>query len=260
MVTEWRVRHADGSWRFLQSIVTNLLHEPSVGGLVLNSRDITDQKLLEDQLRHEAFHDPLTGLANRALFAEHLDQAVRRRSRTGSGLAVLFIDLDSFKAVNDLHGHTLGDELLKQMAERLRTTLRDADVIARLGGDEFGVLFEGVALDARPRSAAERLVASFVQPFRIEASDVFVTASIGIAFDDGGTEGAEDLLRNADLAMYAAKTKNKGSYEVFSPGMHSMILNRMQVESDLRACARKRRVRGVLPAHRRPGLGKRRRR
>jgi diguanylate cyclase (GGDEF)-like protein/PAS domain S-box-containing protein len=234
IVAEWRVRHADGSWRFLQSIVTNLLHEPSVAGLVLNSRDITDQKALEDQLRHEAFHDPLTGLANRALFAEHLDQAVRRRSRIGGGLAVLFIDLDSFKAVNDLHGHTLGDELLKQMAGRLRTTLRDADVIARLGGDEFGVLFEGVALDARPRSAAERLIASFVQPFRVEASDVFVTASIGMALDDEGAESAEELLRHADLAMYAAKTKNKGSYEVFSSGMHSMILSRMQVESDLR--------------------------
>jgi diguanylate cyclase (GGDEF)-like protein/PAS domain S-box-containing protein len=234
MLAEWRVLHADGTWRFLQSMVTNLLDEPSVGGLLLNSRDITDQKVLEDQLRHEAFHDPLTGLANRLLFAEHLDQAVRRRSRIGGGLAVLFIDLDSFKAVNDLHGHTLGDELLKQMAERLRTTLRDADVIARLGGDEFGVLFDGVALDARPRSAAERLIASFAQPFRIETSDVFVTASIGIAFDDAGAESAEELLRNADLAMYATKTKNKGSYEVFSPGMHSMILTRMQVESDLR--------------------------
>jgi diguanylate cyclase (GGDEF)-like protein/PAS domain S-box-containing protein len=233
MVAEWQVRHADGSWRFLQSVITNLIHEPSVGGLVLNSRDVTAQKTLEDQLRHQAFHDQLTGLANRALFAEHLDQALRRQSRMGGELAVLFIDLDEFKTVNDLHGHTLGDELLKQAAERLRTTLRTADAIARIGGDEFAVLFEGVGLgfDA---SAAERVIESFAQPFFIESSQVFVTASMGIALNDSGTESAEDLFRNADLAMYAAKTANKGHYEVFSTNMHSTILDRMQMEVDLR--------------------------
>src|ERR1017187_4403366 len=181
MVAEWQVRHADGLWRFLQSVVTNLIHEPSVGGLVLNSRDVTAQKTLEDQLRHQAFHDQLTGLANRALFAEHLDHALRRQSRMGGELAVLFIDLDEFKTVNDLHGHTLGDELLKQAAERLRTTLRTADAIARIGGDEFAVLFEGVGLGL-DASAAERVIESFAQPFFIESSEVFVTASMGMAF------------------------------------------------------------------------------
>jgi diguanylate cyclase (GGDEF)-like protein/PAS domain S-box-containing protein len=234
MVAEWQVRHADGSWRFLQSIVTNLIHEPSIGGLVLNSRDITDQKTLEDQLRHQAFHDQLTGLANRALFAEHLDQALRRQSRMGGGLAVLFIDLDEFKTVNDLHGHTLGDELLKQAAERLRTTLRTADAIARMGGDEFAALFEGVGLGLDASAAAERVIESFAQPFLIESSEVFVTASMGMALNDSGTESAEDLIRNADLAMYAAKTANKGRYEVFSTNMHSTILDRMQMEVDLR--------------------------
>ena len=234
MVAEWQVRHADGSWRFLQSIVTNLIHEPSIGGLVLNSRDVTDQKTLEDQLRHQAFHDQLTGLANRALFAEHLDQALRRQSRVGDELAVLFIDLDEFKSVNDLHGHTLGDELLKQAAERLRTTLRDADAIARIGGDEFAALFEGVALGLDASAAADRVIESFAQPFLIESLEVFVTASMGMALNDSGTESAEDLIRNADLAMYAAKTANKGRYEVFSTNMHSTILDRMQMELDLR--------------------------
>ena len=120
------------------------------------------------------------------------------------------------------------------MAARLRTTFRDADAIARLGGDEFAVLFEGVPLVSYPRSAAERLVESFSQPFRVGGSDFFVTAGLGMAVDESGAESAEDLLRNADLAMYAAKTKNKGGYEVFSPGMHSTILDRMQIESDLR--------------------------
>jgi diguanylate cyclase (GGDEF)-like protein/PAS domain S-box-containing protein len=234
MVIEWRARHADGSWRYLQTVVTNLIHDPGVGGLVLNSRDITDQKALEEQLRHQAFHDTLTGLANRALFSEQLDQAVRRRGRIGGGLALLFIDLDKFKIVNDLHGHALGDELLKQTAERLRVTLREADAIARLGGDEFAVLFEGVALDSYPRSAAERLIQSFAEPFKVQSADIFVSASIGMALDESGAESAEDLLRNADLAMYAAKTKSEGSYEVFTSGMHSKILDRMQVESDLR--------------------------
>jgi diguanylate cyclase (GGDEF)-like protein/PAS domain S-box-containing protein len=234
MVAEWQVRHADGSWRFLQSIVTNLIHEPSIGGLVLNSRDVTDQKTLEDQLRHQAFHDQLTGLANRALFAEHLDQALRRQSRMGGGLAVLFIDLDEFKTVNDLHGHTLGDELLKQAAERLRTTLRTADAIARIGGDEFAALFEGVGLGLDASAAAERVIESFARPFIIESLEVFVTASMGMALNDSGTESAEDLMRNADLAMYAAKTANKGRYEVFSTNMHSTILDRMQMELDLR--------------------------
>lgn len=234
MVAEWQVRHADGSWRFLQSIITNLIHEPSVGGLVLNSRDITDQKTLEDQLRHQAFHDQLTGLANRALFLEHLDQALRRQSRMGGELAVLFIDLDEFKNINDLHGHSLGDELLRQAAERLRTTLRDADAIARIGGDEFAALFEGVALGLDASAAAQRIIESFAQPFLIESSEVLVTASMGMALNEIGTESAEDLIRNADLAMYAAKTTNKGRYEVFSTNMHSTILDRMQMELDLR--------------------------
>jgi diguanylate cyclase (GGDEF)-like protein/PAS domain S-box-containing protein len=234
MVAEWPVRHADGSWRFLQSVITNLVNEPSVGGLVLNSRDVSDQKALEDQLRHQAFHDQLTGLANRALFAENLDQALRRQSRTGTELAVLLIDLDEFKTVNDLHGHMLGDELLKQAAVRLRATLRDADAIARIGGDEFAAIFEGIALGHDASAAAERVIESFAQPFIIESSEVVVTASMGLALNDAGTESAEDLIRNADLAMYAAKTANKGRYEVFSTDMHSTILDRMKMERDLR--------------------------
>jgi len=149
-------------------------------------------------------------------------------------LAVLFIDLDEFKTVNDLHGHTLGDELLKQAAERLRTTLRDADAIARIGGDEFAALFEGVALGRDASAAAERVIDSFAEPFLIASSEIFVTASMGMALNDSGTESAEDLIRHADLAMYAAKSTNKGRCEVFSTNMHSTILDRMQMELDLR--------------------------
>lgn len=234
MTVEWKVRHANGSWRHLQTIVTNLTHEPSVGGFVLNSRDITDQKALEEQLRHQAFHDPLTGLANRAYFTEQLEQALRRRNRVGGGLALLFIDLDKFKIVNDLHGHALGDELLKQTAKRLRATLRDADAIARLGGDEFAILFEAVAIGSYPRSAAERITKAFAEPFSVGSTEIFLTVSVGISVDELGNESADDLLRSADLAMYSAKVKNEGGIEVFTSGMHSKILQRMQIEADLR--------------------------
>ena len=149
VTTEWRLLHVNGTWRTFQSVLTNLIEEPSVGGLVLNSRDVTDQRAAEEQLRHQAFHDPLTGLANRSLFAEHLDRAVRRRGRSGCTLEVMFIDLDNFKAVNDLRGRLLGDELLRQVARRLKSTFRDADVIARMGGDQFAVLFEGSPTAAR---------------------------------------------------------------------------------------------------------------
>ncbi|HUC38284.1 MAG TPA: EAL domain-containing protein [Acidimicrobiales bacterium] len=234
VVTEWKLRHADGSWKSFQSVVTNLLHEPSVRGLVLNSRDITDQKALEDQLRHQAFHDPLTGLANRALFAEHLEHAARRRIRSGTGLAVLFIDVDDFKAVNDLRGHAVADELLHKIAQRLSEVLRDADLIARLGGDEFAVLLETEPVDPHPLVVASRLIDAFSKPFEISSTQVHARVSIGVAIDDSGGESAQDLLRNADLAMYAAKIRGKGTYEVYSTEMHSVILNRMRTESDLR--------------------------
>jgi diguanylate cyclase (GGDEF)-like protein/PAS domain S-box-containing protein len=233
-VTEWRLRHADGSWRSFQSVVTNLLDEPSIRGLVMNSRDITEQKALEDQLRHQAFHDPLTGLANRALFSEHLEHAVRRRIRTGAGLAVLFIDIDDFKAINDLRGHALGDELLGRVAGRLQETLREADLIARLGGDEFAVLLELEPVDPHPSVVATRLIDNLAKPFKMGAADVHVRASIGVALDHGGAESAEELLRNADLAMYSAKIRGKNTYDVYSSEMHSVILDRMKMESDLR--------------------------
>ena len=142
MTAEWRLRHRDDTWRTFQSAVTNLVGETSVAGYVVNSRDITDQRGLEDQLRDRALHDALTGLANRALFAEHLERASRPQRRSGGSVQVMIIDLDDFGAINEEFGHAAGDELLTKVALRLQTSLRDADSIGRLGGDEFGVLFE----------------------------------------------------------------------------------------------------------------------
>lgn len=234
VTTEWRIQHSDGSWRTFQSVVTNMLDEPGVGGLVLNSRDVTDQRAVEDQLRHQAFHDPLTGLANRALFAEHLERAVRRRTRYGGSVHVMFIDLDDFKAVNDLRGRAKGDKLLRQAADRLQTTLREADAIARLGGDEFAVLFEGTLGGIDPGAAANRLAEAFAIPFELDDESVMVTASMGVATDEGGADTEEELLRHADLAVYAAKAKGKRCCVVYTSELHDSILEAMRIETELR--------------------------
>jgi diguanylate cyclase (GGDEF)-like protein len=215
-------------------VATNLLHEPSVGGVVLNSRDVSDQRSLEDQLRHQTFHDPLTGLANRALFAEHLEQAVRRRTRSDGSLHVMFIDLDNFKAVNELHGRAQGDELLRQVAERLQESLRDADAIARIGGDEFAVLLEGGFGSVDPSAAAKRLVEKFSVPFDLGTEAVVMTASIGVASDAIGAETDEELLRHADLAMYAAKAQGKRCFVVYTPELHGSTLEHKRMETELR--------------------------
>lgn len=234
VTTEWRLKHLDGTWRTFQSVATNLLHEPSVGGVVLNSRDVSDQRSLEDQLRHQTFHDPLTGLANRALFAEHLEQAVRRRTRSDGSLHVMFIDLDNFKAVNELHGRAQGDELLRQVAERLQESLRDADAIARIGGDEFAVLLEGGFGSVDPSAAAKRLVEKFSVPFDLGTEAVVMTASIGVASDAIGAETDEELLRHADLAMYAAKAQGKRCFVVYTPELHGSTLEHKRMETELR--------------------------
>lgn len=234
VTTEWRLLHLNGNLRRFQSVLTNLIDEPSVGGVVLNSRDVTDQRVVEDQLRHQAFHDPLTGLANRPLFAEHLDRAVRRRGRSGGTVEVMFIDLDNFKAVNDLRGRSLGDELLRQVARRLQDTFRDADVVARMGGDQFAVLFEGSPVQHDPHAAARRLLEKFSEPFELDAESVMVTVSVGVETDATGVETDEELMRHADLAVNSAKAKGKQSYVIYTAALHQPILDNMRVETELR--------------------------
>lgn len=186
------------------------------------------------ELRHQALHDRLTGLANRALFNEQLAAAVRRRSRSGAALAVLFIDLDGFKQVNDLYGHEVGDRALRSVARRFSSTLREADTLARLGGDEFAALLEGDPGASDPGRVARRLLDSLARPIRIGSLRLALQASVGIA-DDDGAESAEELRRNADLAMYTAKSAGRHSYEIYAPEMHSEILERMRMAVELRA-------------------------
>jgi diguanylate cyclase (GGDEF)-like protein/PAS domain S-box-containing protein len=224
-----RLRHRDGTYRHVQSIHTNLLDDPDVRAVVVTTRDVTAQKQLEAQLQHNAFHDTLTGLANRALFADRLDHALARTDRLAAPVAVLFVDLDDFKAVNDGSGHTAGDELLVAVARRLRETLRPSDTIARLGGDEFAVLIEDAAEPGRPAVAAERLLAALAEPF----DGTRITASVGIATGAAGQHDAAELLRHADVAMYAAKAAGKGRSAVFEPEMESAIIGQLRMKAEL---------------------------
>ena len=235
--SQLRLRHKDGSYRHVQSIHTNLLDDPDVQAVVVTTRDVTAKKQLEAQLQHNAFHDTLTGLANRALFADRLDHALARTDRLAAPVAVLFVDLDDFKAVNDGSGHTTGDELLVAVADRLRQTLRPGDTIARLGGDEFAVLIEDAAEPGRPAAAAERLLAALAEPFDAigngTGSPVRITASVGIATGAAGQHDAAELLRHADVAMYAAKAAGKGRFSVFEPEMESAIIGQLQLKAEL---------------------------
>src|SRR4051812_46964159 len=191
---------------------------------------LTDARNFEDAM-HQAFHDSLTGLPNRALFLDRLEQAHARARRSGSPIAVLFMDLDAFKNVNDSMGHAAGDELLVLVAARLRRWLRPSDTAARFGGDEFAVLLEDLDTPRAAPVVAQRILDSLREPFDIQGQEVYVGSSIGIA--SSANPGSDDLLRNADLAMYRAKGLGKGRFQMFEPGMHVAVLQRLELEVDL---------------------------
>jgi diguanylate cyclase (GGDEF)-like protein len=189
-----------------------------------------DNARLYEEIRHQAFHDGLSGLANRALFTDRVEHALARSVRSGSTLAVLFLDLDDFKTVNDRFGHPAGDQLLRVAAQRLTGVLRSGDTAARLGGDEFAVLLEDLATPDDARIVADRLIESIRTPIRLGEIDALVGASVGVALSTAGTETADDLLRNADFAMYRAKGAGKGRSEVFQPTMRAGIAERAELE------------------------------
>jgi diguanylate cyclase (GGDEF)-like protein len=227
------MRHADGTTRNIELVLKNLLDDPAVSGIVVNYHDVTQRRALEDELRHQAFHDSLTGLANRALFLDRLQHAMTRRRRFGHPLAILFVDLDDFKTVNDSLGHTEGDRLLVAVAERLQGVLRDSDTIARMGGDEFAVLVEDAVDNDAPLDVANRILEALQAPFAYGGRDLFVRASIGVAGWSSRDETAEDLIRNADMSMYTAKANGKNRIEAFEPRMHEAALARLALKGDL---------------------------
>lgn len=251
---EYRMRHKDGSWRILESTANTVKNdEGETESLVIVNRDITERKLAEEALAHTAFHDGLTDLPNRQLFLDRLQHSLlRARRHSDYKFAVLFIDIDEFKVVNDSLGHSAGDELLVEIARRMSVSCRDTDSIARLeavddtewrlstasiarlGGDEFTVLLEDVFKASDAVRVAQRIHETLAMPFEIETRRIVITASIGAALSSPSYSGAEEMLRDAEIAMYRAKRTGKAHCEVFDPAMHTSAVRRLKLETDLR--------------------------
>ncbi len=231
---EFRFRHAEGRWIHLEGVGTNLLHEAGIGGIVLTSRDITQRKLAEQRIRHVAHHDSLTGLPNRSLLRDRLTQALSRARARDELVAVLFANLDRFKAINDSLGHRGGDELLRQVAERLRGCVRDTDTVARFGGDEFVAVLAGAA-DLPVAVAVQKILQVCAEPYDVDGQPVVVGTSIGVAMHPGDGRDPDTLLRNADAAMSAAKSAGPGTFRFFTSDLNARAHESLQIEAGLRA-------------------------
>ncbi|MFL5578667.1 MAG: putative bifunctional diguanylate cyclase/phosphodiesterase [Gemmatimonadaceae bacterium] len=221
-------------WRERDLALIGDLAESAIAELELR-RALSDRESVERQLRHDSRHDPLTGLPNRSFFMERLSHAVQRaKRRRGSLFAVLFLDLDNFKVVNDSVGHHAGDELLVEVARRLQRCTRGSDMVARLGGDEFALLLESVVDAAEAGHVAQRVQEALAEPVNLSGYEIFTSVSIGVALSSSANELPEYLLRSADMAMYRAKRGGRARFELFNRAMHADALKRLQLETDLR--------------------------
>jgi diguanylate cyclase (GGDEF)-like protein/PAS domain S-box-containing protein len=235
---EFRFATRDREWRHLEATVKALIHDPDVGGIVLNCRDITARKQDEAMIRHLAYFDALTGLPNRMLFDDRLSQALAHSRRRGEpGLAIMFIDLDRFKTINDTLGHGAGDLLLRITAERFSGAIREEDTVARLGGDEFLILLPGVADVESAARVAQKILATFSAPFSIADQELHATTSIGISIFPGDGDDPETLIRNADTALYRAKEGGRNRYQLYAPAMNAIAFQRLVLENSLRRAA-----------------------
>ena len=235
---EFRVIRSDGEWRTLEAIGKNCLDVPAVQGIIVNTRDITDRKNIEERVQYLAFHDALTGLPNRSLMQDRVSQAISRAERSTKRFAVMFIDIDNFKNINDTLGHDVGDELLRQVAARLIDSVRTHDTIARQGGDEFIVLLDQLEGHQGATRVAQKILDALRLAFQVGGTDQHVSGSIGIAlFPDDGRD-APTLLKNADTAMFHGKALGKNTYQFFTPQMNIAVKRRAAMESNLRAAVK----------------------
>ncbi len=236
-LVEFRMRRVEeGRWRDVEAAACNLLADEAVEGIVLNIRDISERKAFQDELEHQAFHDTLTGLPNRALFRNRVEHALVGRRRDQRPVAVLFLDLDDFKYVNDSLGHAAGDEVLQEVARRLSDCMRPIDTAARLGGDEFAILLRDTDSELHSIEVASRVMAAVKAPIALTGRDVTLAVSVGIAFSDQhmvSSADADELLRNADAAMYMAKEHGKDNYQLFNPEIHARAMARMELKAEL---------------------------
>ncbi|HEY7947134.1 MAG TPA: EAL domain-containing protein [Acidimicrobiales bacterium] len=232
---QFRMQHTDGTWRFAEAVVTDMRNRSSVGGYVINVRDITDRKEAEDKLAHQALHDALTGLPNRLLLVDRLRTAIARCARhDGPPPVVMFLDLDRFKLVNDSLGHGAGDELLARVAERLRQVVRETDTLSRFGGDEFVILCEGMSSQDAVMALAQRAMMAIDEPFMINGEKFHIGVSIGVAFVDDDGPSPEELLGDADYAMYLAKARSgQGRVQLFDQATRAVARQRVHTETAL---------------------------
>lgn len=235
-MTEFRMRHFAQGWRNVEAFGTNLLDDQAIEGLVLNIRDISERKTFEAELEHQAFHDTLTGLPNRGLFRNRVEHALVAQRRNSLPVAVLFLDIDDFKNVNDSLGHLAGDRVLQEVGRRLDGCMRAQDTAARLGGDEFAVLIQGAESEMHSIEIAERVTDALAVPMRLDGRQISIRTSIGIAFSTNDMQTmpcAEELLRDADAAMYMAKKRGDGGYQIFQSEMHAQALTRLELKADV---------------------------
>ncbi len=233
-IIECTLRHRDGGLRQFEIMHTNLLDDEHVNGIVLNARDISERKAFEEQLAHQAFHDPVTSLPNRALFVERVRHAIGRSRREGRQLGVMFLDIDDFKTINDSLGHDAGDAALIDVARRLSRSVRSSDTAARFGGDEFVVLLEDLDGTETAIEVAERILEDLRQPLSVAGKELTLRGSIGISIlEPGSAAGSDELIRDADAAMYIAKRDGKGGYRLFEPEMHTGVLARLELRADM---------------------------
>lgn len=238
-----RLHHSQGHWRYFEVILTNQLNDPAVGGIVSTYHDITERKMYEQELTNLAYRDSLTGLANRAFFGERLKQALSRADMYRRSVAVIFFDLDNFKIINDSLGHDWGDKVLREVAVRVHSLLRQDDLAARFGGDEFTILLEDVRGVEDVIALVNRLMDVVREPIPLKGHEVYIGCSMGIAISTPNEDSTEDLLRRADLAMYAAKGNGKGSYAVFDAQMNITAMQRLELEADLRQALKRKELR-----------------
>lgn len=248
---EYRIEHSDGNYRWVSSrgLAIREDDETAPHRMAGSLTDITDRKRTEDQLLHAALHDSLTGLPNRALFLDRLEHAIARHDRyPETTFAVLFLDLDRFKNVNDSLGHAVGDRLLVSIGRRLESLLRPSDRVARLGGDEFAILADDLDQVSDATRVADRLLRELAIPYDIEGHEIYASASVGITTSGAGYSSAHDMLRDADNAMYRAKSLGKARYQLFDPEMHTVAMEALELENDLRRALE----RGELKVHFQP--------
>ena len=230
---ELRFLHKNGSWIWLEGFAQNMLHEPSVGAIILNYRDVSLRRMTEKQLEYRAHYDALTDLPNRVLFRDRVTTGLAQARRNKRGLAIMYLDLDHFKLVNDGLGHSFGDALLSAVSRRLQSCLRASDTISRIGGDEFSILISEVTESEAITSVARKILESFVNPFRIEKHDLFVTPSIGISMYPSDGDDFETLVKCADAAMYRAKELGRNQAQLFTPSMNERYVRRLAMEQSL---------------------------